>query len=69
MVNLRAEKNDLLYAVPGGLIGIYFCIKVLGVGLTLDPSITRNDRLIRNDKLMGNVLGFPGCLPDIYTEL
>lgn len=22
IVNLRAEKNDLLYAVPGGLIGI-----------------------------------------------
>jgi len=42
---LLAENNNLLYAVPGGLIG---------VGLQVDPSITRNDRLI------GNVLGYPG---------
>lgn len=44
IVSLLAEKNDLLYAVPGGLIG---------VGLLVDPSITRNDRLV------GNVLGYP----------
>ena len=37
--------------MPGGLIG---------VGLLIDPSFTRND------KLVGNVLGVPGCLPDIY---
>jgi translation initiation factor 2 subunit 3 len=49
-----AEKNELLYAVPGGLIG---------VGLLVDPSITRNDRLV------GNVLGYPGKLPDIYTKI
>jgi len=54
IVSLLAEKNDLLYAVPGGLIG---------VGLLVDPSITRNDRLV------GNVLGFPGQLPEIYTKI
>ncbi len=52
IVTLEAEKNDLLYAVPGGLIG---------VGLLIDPSLTRNDRMV------GNVLGAVGTLPEIYT--
>lgn len=42
IVSLMAENNQLLYAVPGGLIA---------VGLNIDPSITRNDRMV------GNVLG------------
>ncbi len=42
IVSLMAENNPLLYAVPGGLIA---------VGLMIDPSITRNDRMV------GNVLG------------
>jgi translation initiation factor 2 subunit 3 len=46
--SLEAERNDLLYAVPGGLIG---------VGLLIDPSLTRND------KMVGNVLGEVGSLP------
>ena len=54
VVSLQAEENDLLYAVPGGLIGC---------GLLLDPSITRNDRLV------GCVMGYPGKLPDIYIEI
>jgi translation initiation factor 2 gamma subunit (eIF-2gamma) len=29
----------------------------------VDPSITRNDRLV------GNVLGIPGSLPDIYSQV
>ena len=44
----------MLYAVPGGLIG---------VGLLIDPSMTRNDRMV------GNVLGAVGTLPDIYIEI
>lgn len=44
----------MLYAVPGGLIG---------VGLKVDPSLTRAD------KLVGQVLGHPGKLPDVYIEL
>ena len=54
VVSLLAENNELLYAVPGGLIG---------VGLLVDPSITRND------KLVGSVLGAPGSLPDIFVEV
>jgi translation initiation factor 2 gamma subunit (eIF-2gamma) len=54
IVSLLAENNDLLYAVPGGLIG---------VGLLVDPSITRNDRLV------GSVLGVPNSLPEIYIEV
>lgn len=52
IVSLEAEKNHLLYAVPGGLIG---------VGLLIDPSMTRND------KMVGSVLGAVGSLPEIYT--
>jgi translation initiation factor 2 subunit 3 len=42
IVSLKAEENQLLYAVPGGLIA---------AGLLIDPSMTRNDRMV------GNVLG------------
>lgn len=52
--SLLAEKNLLQYAVPGGLIG---------VGTRIDPTLTRADRLV------GNVLGLVGHLPDIFTEV
>ncbi|KAF6264312.1 eukaryotic translation initiation factor 2 gamma [Scenedesmus sp. NREL 46B-D3] len=54
IVSLFAEQNELQYAVPGGLIG---------VGLTVDPTLTRADRLV------GQVLGEVGALPDVYSEL
>jgi translation initiation factor 2 subunit 3 len=54
IVSLRAENNSLEFAVPGGLIG---------VGLTLDPSTCRAD------KLAGQVIGLPGTLPDVYYQL
>lgn len=54
IVSLYAEKNELQYAVPGGLIG---------VGTTMDPESTRAD------KLVGHVLGEVGSLPDVYVEL
>ncbi|KAK7494800.1 hypothetical protein BaRGS_00013927 [Batillaria attramentaria] len=54
IVSLYAEQNDLQYAVPGGLIG---------VGTKIDPTLCRADRLV------GQVLGAVGALPDIYTEL
>jgi translation initiation factor 2 subunit 3 len=44
----------LLYAIPGGLIGV--C-------LPIDPSITRNNKMI------GNLLGAKGTLPDIFTSI
>ncbi|OQS07835.1 eukaryotic translation initiation factor 2 subunit 3 [Thraustotheca clavata] len=54
IVSLKAEHNELQYAVPGGLIG---------VGTLIDPTLTRSDRLV------GQVLGLKGSLPDIFTEL
>jgi len=40
--------------VPGGLIG---------VGTLIDPTLTRADRLV------GQVLGSVGYLPEVYTEI
>jgi translation initiation factor 2 subunit 3 len=54
VVTLFAENNNLLYAVPGGLIAS---------GLKVDPTLTRADRLV------GHVLGHPGKLPEILIEL
>jgi len=54
VISLLSEENDLLYAMPGGLIG---------VGLTIDPCLTRTDRL------SGAVVGYPGKLPDVFTEI
>lgn len=54
IVSLFAEQNELQYAVPGGLIG---------VGTKIDPTLCRADRLV------GQVLGAVGQLPDIYQEL
>jgi translation initiation factor 2 subunit 3 len=54
IVSLCAERNHLQYAVPGGLIG---------VGTKIDPTLCRADRLV------GQVLGAVGTLPDIYSEV
>jgi translation initiation factor 2 subunit 3 len=54
IVTLYAEKNDLQYAVPGGLIG---------VGTKIDPTLTRADRLV------GQVLGLRGQLPEVFSEV
>merc|ERR1719259_1006758 len=54
IVSLFAEQNDLMYAVPGGLIG---------VGTKIDPTLCRAERMV------GQVLGAVGHLPNIYTEL
>jgi len=54
IISLKTEKNQLKYAVPGGLIG---------VGTKIDPTLTRADRLV------GQVLGVKGTLPDVFTEL
>ena len=52
--SLKAESNELQFAVPGGLIG---------VGLRVDPTLTRGD------KLVGQVLGSKGSLPDIFVDI
>ena len=49
---MHSEKNSLVYAVPGGLIG---------VGLVVDPSLTRNNNMV------GNILGSVGKMPDLLT--
>jgi len=54
ITSLFAEQNDLQYAVPGGLIG---------VGTRVDPTLTRGDRLL------GQVLGLTGFLPDVFAEI
>jgi len=54
IISLFAEKNALKYAVPGGLIG---------VGTQIDPMLCRADHLV------GQVLGGPGNLPDIFIEI
>ncbi|KAF9949327.1 hypothetical protein BGZ70_001828, partial [Mortierella alpina] len=54
IVTLLAENNNLKFAVPGGLIG---------VGTKIDPTLCRADRLV------GQVLGAVGKLPEVYSEL
>jgi len=54
IVSLYTEHNDLQYAAPGGLIG---------VGTKIDPTLCRADRMV------GQVLGAVGALPNIFTEL
>ena len=54
VVSLLAEDNPLLYAIPGGLIGL---------GTNLDPSLTIADALV------GNLIGLPGKLPDVFVEI
>lgn len=54
IVSLYTESNDLMFAVPGGLIG---------VGTKIDPTLCRADRMV------GQVLGAVGGLPDVFTEL
>ncbi|KNC87457.1 eukaryotic translation initiation factor 2 subunit 3 [Sphaeroforma arctica JP610] len=54
ILSLHTETNALQYAIPGGLIG---------VGTKIDPMLCRADRMV------GQVLGTSGNLPEIYTEL
>jgi translation initiation factor 2 subunit 3 len=43
-----------MYAVPGGL---------LGVGLLVDPFMTKADRLV------GQIIGHPGKMPDVVVQI
>ena len=54
ITSLKADKNALMYAVPGGLIG---------VGLRVDPYITRADSLV------GQIIGHPGKMPEVLHEI
>ncbi len=54
VTQMKADENHLMYAVPGGLIG---------VGLKVDPFLTRADRLV------GQIIGHPGKMPDVVLEI
>ena len=54
ITSLSTEKNNLKYAIPGGLIGI---------GTNIDPTLTRADRLI------GQILGHRNLLPEIFIYI
>ncbi|HDH07328.1 MAG TPA: translation initiation factor IF-2 subunit gamma, partial [Thermoproteales archaeon] len=54
IVSLKSGEVSLEEAYPGGLIGI---------GTLLDPS------LAKSDALRGSVVGKPGTLPPVWTEL
>lgn len=54
ITSLKADSNLLMYAVPGGLIG---------VGMKVDPYITRSDSLV------GQIIGHPGKMPEVLSEI
>ncbi|EET02099.1 Protein Translation Initiation Factor 2 subunit gamma (IF-2g) [Giardia duodenalis] len=54
IISIKADENELRYAIPGGLIAI---------GTFIDPSYTRQDRLV------GSVIGYPGHMPPIRLNI
>lgn len=54
IISLKADENQLMYAVPGGLIG---------VGMKIDPDITRSDSLV------GQIIGHPDKMPDVLVNI
>ena len=51
---LRADENELMYAIPGGLIA---------VGTKIDPQFTRSDNMV------GQIIGYPGKMPQVFIEI
>jgi translation initiation factor 2 subunit 3 len=54
ITSIKSENNSLTTVIPGGLIGI---------GTDLDAYYTKNDTAV------GNTIGHPGSLPDVYTDI
>lgn len=54
IVNMKTDNDDIAIANPGGLIAIE---------TLLDPQLTRSDRMI------GQVVGFPDSMPNVYLEI
>lgn len=54
IMTLKADANELMYAIPGGLIA---------VGTKVDPQFTRKDLMV------GSVIGHPDAMPDVYNEI
>ena len=53
-MTLMADNNQLMYAIPGGLIA---------VGTKVDPQFTRSDNMV------GNIIGSPDNMPPVYIEI
>ena len=54
VTSLMADKNELMYAIPGGLIA---------VGTKVDPQFTRSDMMV------GGVIGHPDLMPEVFNEI
>lgn len=54
IMTLQADNNQLMYAIPGGLIA---------VGTKVDPQFTRSDNMV------GSIIGHPGNMPQVYIEI
>jgi len=54
IISMKSDSDQLDIASPGGLIGI--CTN-------LDPVLTRSDRMV------GQVVGHPGFMPEVYLEI
>ena len=54
ITTLRADQNDLMYAITGGL---------LSVGTKVDPQLTRGDNMV------GHMIGHPDHMPEVFIEI
>jgi len=54
VLSMTSENQNLDIAGPGGLIAVQ---------TTIDPSLTKADRLV------GQILGIPGSLPEVYDNI
>jgi len=54
VLHMTSETQSLDFAGPGGLIAIQ---------TTIDPSLTKADRLV------GQIMGIPGSLPEVYDSI
>ena len=54
IITLQADNNQLMYAIPGGLIA---------VGTKVDPQFTRSDNMV------GNIIGHPNNMPPVYIRI
>ena len=81
IVSLYAEQNELMYAVPGVLIGniekriscLFFIFiqlnKFNGLIIFTGVGTMIDPTLSRADRMVGQVLGSINALPEIFTEL
>ena len=54
IISLKADSNELMFAIPGGLIA---------VGTKVDPQFTKKDMMV------GGVVGHPDKMPEVYNVI